>query len=73
MAKPFALPPGVEPARSRSFATLSSDVPRSRLPEEARVMNLEFQPKTADQIQQVLGEVLATRLKSRPSPPDHPP
>jgi hypothetical protein len=27
---------------------------------EAKVMNLEFQPKTADQIHQILNEVLAT-------------
>jgi len=28
--------------------------------EEAKAMNLDFQPKTADQIQQILDEVLAT-------------
>jgi tripartite-type tricarboxylate transporter receptor subunit TctC len=61
MAKPFALPPGVPTERvailrEALFATYNDPT----FLEEARAMNLEFQPKTADQIQQILAEVLAT-------------
>jgi len=61
MAKPFALPPGVDPARVQVMRdALQATYRDPAFLEEAKVMNLEFQPKTADQIQQVLNEVLAT-------------
>jgi len=61
MAKPFALPPGVDPARVEMMReALQATYRDPAFLEEAKVMNLEFQPKTADQIQQVLSEVLAT-------------
>jgi tripartite-type tricarboxylate transporter receptor subunit TctC len=44
VAKPFALPPGVDAA----------------FLQEAQVMKLQFQPKDAGQIQQILHDVLAT-------------
>jgi hypothetical protein len=61
MAKPFALPPGVDSERvaimrAALFATYSDPA----FLQEAQIMNLEFQPKDADQIQQILAEVLAT-------------
>jgi tripartite-type tricarboxylate transporter receptor subunit TctC len=61
MAKPFALPPGVDPARVAIMrAALTDTYNDPMFLEEAKVMNLEFQPKTADQIQQILSDVLAT-------------
>lgn len=61
MAKPFALPPGVDPARVEVMRTaLAATYRDPRFLEEARAMKLEFQPKDADQIQQILNEVLAT-------------
>ena len=61
MAKPFALPPGVAPARVALLrAALLATYRDPSLLEEARAMRLEFQPKDADQIQQILSEVLAT-------------
>jgi len=61
MAKPFALPPGVDPARVQVMRdALQATYRDPAFLQEAKVMNLEFQPKTADQIQQVLSEVLAT-------------
>jgi hypothetical protein len=62
MAKPFAVPPGVEPAkvqvlRKALFDTFSDP----QFLAEAKTMNLHFQPKTAAQIQQILDEVLSTR------------
>jgi tripartite-type tricarboxylate transporter receptor subunit TctC len=61
MAKPFALPPGVDPARVQMLRdALQATFRDPVFLEEAKVMNLEFQPKTADQIQQILNQVLAT-------------
>jgi tripartite-type tricarboxylate transporter receptor subunit TctC len=61
MAKPFALPPGVDPARVRVMRdALHATYSDPAFLEEAKLMNLEFQPKTADQIQQILSDVLAT-------------
>jgi tripartite-type tricarboxylate transporter receptor subunit TctC len=61
MAKPFALPPGVDPARVGIMRdALQATFRDPELLAEAKLMNLEFQPKTADEIQQILTEVLAT-------------
>ncbi len=61
MAKPFALPPGVDPARVEVLRTsLAATYRDPAFLEEARAMKLEFQPKDAAQIQQILTEVLAT-------------
>jgi len=61
MAKPFALPPGVPADRVQIMRdALQATYRDPAFLEEAKVMNLEFQPKTADQIQQILADVLAT-------------
>jgi hypothetical protein len=61
MAKPFALPPAVDPGRVEVMrAALWATFGDPAFLEEARAMNLEFQPKNADQIHQILNEVLAT-------------
>ena len=61
MAKPFTLPPGVAPARVELLrAALQATYRDPAFLEEARVMRLDFQPKDAGQIQQILSEVLAT-------------
>ena len=61
MAKPFALPPGVDPGRVEVMRTALLATYRDHaFLEEAGAMKLEFQPKDADQIQQILSEVLAT-------------
>ena len=61
MAKPFALPPGVPADRVQIMRdALQATYRDPRFLEEAKVMNLEFQPKTPDQIHQILDEVLAT-------------
>lgn len=61
MAKPFTLPPGVDPARVEIIRTaLTATYHDAALLDEARAMNLEFQPKTARQIHEILDEVLAT-------------
>ena len=61
MAKPFALPPLVDPSRVEVMrGALWATFRDPAFLEEARAMNLEFQPKNADQIQQILNEVLAT-------------
>jgi tripartite-type tricarboxylate transporter receptor subunit TctC len=61
MAKPFALPPGVDPPRVQIMRdALRATYRDPAFLEEAKVLNLEFQPKTPDQIQQILNEVLAT-------------
>jgi hypothetical protein len=61
MAKPFALPPGVDPARVQVMRDgLQATYRDPAFLQEAKMMNLEFQPKTADQIQQILNDVLAT-------------
>lgn len=61
MAKPFALPPGVDESRvqimrNALFATFQDPA----FLEEAKKMKLDFQPKTAAEIQQILNDVLAT-------------
>ena len=61
MAKPFAMPPGVDTARVELMRKALADTYRDpSFLEEARAMKLEFQPKDAAQIQQILNEVLAT-------------
>jgi len=61
MAKPFALPPGVVPERVQVLrAALQATYRDPVFLKEARAMNLEFQPKGADEIHQILDEVLAT-------------
>lgn len=61
MAKPFALPPGVDPERVALMRdALHATYQDPAFLEEAKAMNLEFQPKDAGQIQQILAEVLAT-------------
>jgi tripartite-type tricarboxylate transporter receptor subunit TctC len=61
MAKPFALPPGVDPARVEMLrAALAATYRDAAFLAEARAMKLEFQPKDAGQIQQILTDVLAT-------------
>jgi hypothetical protein len=61
MAKPFTLPPGVEPARVEEMRrALMATYADPAFLAEGRAMHLEFQPKDAAQIQQVLDEVLAT-------------
>jgi tripartite-type tricarboxylate transporter receptor subunit TctC len=64
MAKPFALPPGVDRSRVQVmrealFATFEDPA----FLDEAKTMRLDFQPKTAAEIQQILNDVLA-------APPD---
>jgi hypothetical protein len=61
MAKPFALPPGVDPARVDVLRTaLHATYRDPAFLQEARAMRLDFQPKDAAQIQQILNDVLAT-------------
>lgn len=61
MAKPFTMPPGVESSRVELMRKALADTYRDpAFLEEARVMKLEFQPKDAAQIQQILNDVLAT-------------
>ncbi|MGH9256413.1 MAG: Bug family tripartite tricarboxylate transporter substrate binding protein [Vicinamibacterales bacterium] len=61
MAKPFALPPGVDPAHVDVMRTaLTATYHDAALLDEARAMKLEFQPKTAVQIRAILDDVLAT-------------
>ncbi len=61
MAKPFALPPGVDERRVRVMRyALSAAYRDPAFLAEAAAMRLDFQPKTAHEVQQVLSEVLAT-------------
>ena len=61
MAKPFTLPPGVDAGRVQVMRdALMATYRDPALLDEAKAMNLEFQPKDAGQIQQILSEVLAT-------------
>jgi hypothetical protein len=61
MAKPFALPPGVDARRVAVMReALAATYTDPMFLQEAAAMNLEFQPKDADQIQAILNEVLAT-------------
>ena len=61
MAKPFALPPGVDASRVQVMrSALLATYRDPAFLEEAKAMKLDFQPKTATEIQQILDEVLAT-------------
>jgi tripartite-type tricarboxylate transporter receptor subunit TctC len=60
IAKPFALPPGVDESRVQILReALLTTYQDPAFLAEAKVMNLDFHPKTAAEIQQVLDEVLA--------------
>jgi tripartite-type tricarboxylate transporter receptor subunit TctC len=61
ISKPFVLPPDVDERRVRVMraALAATYIDRAFL-DEAAAMRLDFQPKTADEIHQVLTEVLAT-------------
>lgn len=61
IAKPFALPPDVDPGRVEVLrAALQAAYHDPELLREAVAMNLDFRPKTAAEIQQILNEVLGT-------------
>ena len=61
ISKPFALPPDVDERRVRVMRhALSATYDDPVFLAEAAAMRLDFQPKTAHQIHQVLSEVLAT-------------
>lgn len=61
MAKPFAVPPGVDEGRVQVLRhALLSAYQDPTFRTEARAMNLHFVPKTAPEIQAILDEVLAT-------------
>jgi len=61
MSKPFTLPPGVNDTRVRVMrSALMATYQDPAFLEEAKALKLEFQPKTATEIQKVLSEVLAT-------------
>jgi tripartite-type tricarboxylate transporter receptor subunit TctC len=60
IAKPFALPPGVDPVRVQVLrAALLATYQDPEFLREAAAMNLDFRPKTAAEIQQILDEVLS--------------
>ena len=61
ISKPFTLPPGVDERRVRVMRRALADTyDDPAFLAEAAVMRLDFQPKTAHQIHQVLNDVLAT-------------
>ncbi len=61
ISKPFALPPDVDERRVRVMrSALSATYHDPVFLAEAAAMRLDFQPKTAHQVHQVLSEVLAT-------------
>jgi tripartite-type tricarboxylate transporter receptor subunit TctC len=61
MSKPFALPPGVDPARVQVMRSALSATYRDPLfLAEAAAMRLDFQPRAGDEIHQLLSEMLAT-------------
>lgn len=61
MAKPFSMPPGVDQAHVAVMReALQATYRDPALLEEAAAMRLEFQPKTAAEIRQILDDVLAT-------------
>ena len=61
MAKPFTLPPGVDESLVRVMRyALSATYHDPAFLAEAETMRLEFQPKTADEIQRILSELLTT-------------
>jgi hypothetical protein len=61
MSKPFALPPDVDEPRVRVMrSALSATYHDPVFLAEAAAMRLDFQPKTAHEIHQILADVLAT-------------
>jgi tripartite-type tricarboxylate transporter receptor subunit TctC len=61
MAKPFALPPGVEPGRVETLRKALMDTyGDAAFLAEAKTMKLDFQPKDAAGIRRILDDVLAT-------------
>ena len=61
MSKPFTLPPGVDESRVLVMrSALMATYQDPAFLEEAKALRLEFQPKTAIEIQNVLNAVLAT-------------
>ena len=61
MAKPFTMPPGVDSGRVELMRKALGDTYHDpAFLEEAQMMQLEFQPKDAGRIQQILSAVLAT-------------
>lgn len=61
MAKPFTMPPGVDGARVELMRrALTATYADPAFLDEARAMKLDFQPKDAAQIQQILNDVLST-------------
>lgn len=61
MAKPFALPPGVDADRVAVLrAALLGTYQDPEFLREAETMNLDFQPKTAEEMERIIDEVLAT-------------
>jgi tripartite-type tricarboxylate transporter receptor subunit TctC len=61
ISKPFVLPPGVDEGRVQVMRrALSATYHDPVFLAEAAAMRLEFQPKTVNEIHQVLSEVLAT-------------
>jgi tripartite-type tricarboxylate transporter receptor subunit TctC len=64
MAKPFTMPPGVDPVRVQVMRHALQSTYRDRaFLDEARALKLDFRPKTAVEIRRILDEVLA-------APPD---
>jgi tripartite-type tricarboxylate transporter receptor subunit TctC len=61
MSKPFSMPPDVDAARVQLMRRALMDTYRdAKFLAEAKAMRLDFQPKTAEEIQRVLNDVLAT-------------
>lgn len=61
MAKPFALPPGVDEGRVQVLRhALLSTYQDTTFRTEARAMNLHFTPRTAADIQKILDDMLST-------------
>jgi hypothetical protein len=61
MAKPFALPPGVEPSRVEVLLeALQATYRDPAFLQEAETMRLVFAPKTHTMIQEILAQVLDT-------------
>jgi hypothetical protein len=60
ISKPFALPPGVDAARVQMLRhALAATYEDPAFLAEAKTMKLEFEPKTADEIQRVIDQVLS--------------
>jgi tripartite-type tricarboxylate transporter receptor subunit TctC len=61
MSKPFSMPPGVDATKVEIMRTALFDTFKDpQFLDEAKAMKLDFQPKTAAEIEAVLDEVLAT-------------